>query len=239
MAALKARRIGDSIVWHQGANRHRLVDAIGPSVVKYVDDFVRSPLAAADAPLGWTVTLVEAGGGESTITKPDGIVGGLLLTTDANEDDGINMQLTGESFSLSSSATAVYFGARLKASEATQSDFLVGLCITDTTLLGGMTDGVYFEKLDGGTGISFVTEKDSSETQTDSLATFAADTYIELEFYWVSGSVKAYINGTLVATHTATIPNDELLTPSLHFLAGSTTAKTLTLDWVRAIQIGR
>ncbi len=239
MAALKARRIGDSIVWHRGANRHRLVDAIGPSVVKFIDDFTNGGLSAADAPLGWSVTLVEAGASESTITKTDNLGGALLLTTDANEDDGINMQLAGESFSLASTVTAVYFGARLKASEATQSDFLVGLCITDTDLLGGMTDGVYFEKLDGGTGISFTTEKDSSETQTDNLATFAADTYVELEFYWVPGSVKAYINGTLVATHTATIPDDELLTPSLHFLAGSTTAKTLTWDWVRAIQIGR
>lgn len=236
---LKARRIGDSIVWHRGANRHRLVDAIGPSVVKYIDDFINTGLPAADAPLGWTVTLVEAGASESTITCPDEVGGALLLTTDANEDDGINMQLDGESFELTSGQSAVYFGARLKASEATQSDFLVGLCITDTTLLGGMTDGVYFEKLDGGTGISFVTEKNSTETQTDSLATFAADTYVELEFYWVSGSVKAYIDGTLVATHTANIPDDEQLTPSLHFLAGSTTAKTLTLDWVRAIQIGR
>lgn len=236
---LKARRVGDNIVWHRGASRARLVDAIGPDVIKYINDFENSGLSAADAPIGWSITLVEAGAGESTITCPDEIGGALLLTTDANENDGINMQLDGESFELTSGQRLVHFYARLKASEATQSDFLVGLCITDTDLLGGLTDGVYFEKLDGGTGISFVTEKDSTETQTDSLATFAADTYIELEFYWVSGSVRAYINGTLVATHTANIPDDEALTPSLHFLAGSTTAKTLTLDKISAIQIGR
>jgi hypothetical protein len=236
---LKARRIGDSIVWHRGANRHRLVDAIGPSVVKYIDDFTNTQLSAADAPLGWTVTLVEAGAGESTITCPDEVGGALLLTTDANENDGINMQLDGESFELTSGQTAVYFGARLKASEATQSDFLVGLCITDTDLLGGMTDGVYFRKVDGSTSVAAVTEKDSTETETTGVLTFAADTYYELEWYWVSGSVKFYVDGVLVATHTANIPDDEQMTPSLHFLAGSTTAKTLTLDWVRAIQIGR
>lgn len=239
MAGMNSRQIGGNLVFHRDGHQHRLLDAFGPDVVKYVDDFTNSGLSAADAPLGWSVTLVEAGASESTITCPDEVGGALLLTTDANEDDGINMQLDGESFELTSGQTAVYFGARLKASEATQSDFLVGLCITDTTLLGGMTDGVYFEKLDGGTGISFVTEKDSTETQTDSLATFAADTYIELEWYWDGTSVYAYIDGELVATHTTNIVDDEAITPSLHFLAGSTTAKTLTWDWVRAIQIGR
>lgn len=237
--ALKARRIGDAVAWYRGANRHRLVDAIGPNVVKYLEDFERSPLSAADSPLGWTVTLVEAGAGESTITCPDEVGGALLLTTDANENDGMNLQLDGESFELTSGQRAVYFGVRVKANEAAQSDWLAGLCITDTDLLGGMTDGVYFEKLDGSTGISAVTEKDSTETQTDSLATFAADTYIELEFYWTSGQVKFYIDGVLVATHTTNIPDDEQLTPSLQFLAGSAGAKTLTWDWIRAIQIGR
>jgi hypothetical protein len=94
-----ARQIAGNLAFYN-RTKHRLVDAIGPDVVKYVDDFVVSPLAAADAPLGWTVTLVEAGGGESTITKVDGIGGELLLTTDANENDGINMQLAGESFEL-------------------------------------------------------------------------------------------------------------------------------------------
>ena len=239
MAGMNSRQIGGNLVFHRDGHQHRLLDAFGPDVVKYVDDFTVSGLAAADAPLGWTVTLVEAGAGESTITCPDEVGGALLLTTDANENDGINMQLDGESFELTSGQTAVYFGARLKASEATQSDFLVGLCITDTDLLGGMTDGVYFRKVDGSTSVSAVTEKDSTETEATGVLTFAADTYYELEWYWVSGSVKFYVDGVLVATHTTNIPDDEQLTPSLHFLAGATTAKTLTLDWVRAIQIGR
>src|SRR6185369_13767992 len=105
-------------------------------------------------------------------------------TTDANEDDGIEMQLAGEAFELTTGQAATYFGIRFKADEATQIDILAGLCITDTTLLGGMTDGVYFEKLDGGTGTSFTVEKNSTETQADALATFAADTWTIWEFYW-------------------------------------------------------
>jgi hypothetical protein len=42
-----------------------------------------------------------------------------------------------------------------------------------------------------------------------------------------------------VATHTTNIPDNELLTPSIHFLTGDAAAETLTVDWVRAIGIGR
>lgn len=238
MATTKSKYIAGAYTLYE-THAKRLLNAEGLSVVKYFEDFVQSPLAAADAPLGWTVTLVEAGAGESTITKPDGSGGTLLLTTDANEDDGINMQLTGESFGFSSSQYATYFGIRLQISDATQSDFLVGLCITDTTLLGGMTDGVYFEKLDGSTSLSCVTEKDSTETQTDSVGTVVADTYMILEFYFNGTSVEFFVDGTSVASHTTNIVNDELVTPSIHFLAGAAAVKTMTIDWVRAIQIGR
>lgn len=242
MADVRGTRINGNLAYYDNAKHLRhFVDAHGPDVIKYLANrFMNSTLSAADAPLGWTVTLVEAGAGESTITKPNGVDGGLLFTTDANEDDGINAQLVGEMFKLNTNCQALYFYARLQASEATQIDWLVGLCITDTTLLGGMSDGIYFEKLDGGTGVSFVTEKDSTETQSDSLATFAADTDVELEFFYdkVAATVYAYINGAQVAAHTTNICDDEDLTPSLHVLAGSAAARTLTLKDVRAIQIG-
>ncbi len=236
---LHAKYIAGNLAYWD-THRQRLVDAIGADVVKFTDDFVHSPLAAADAPVGWTVTLVEAGAGESTITKPDGIGGTLLITTDANEDDGIEMQLVGESFELTAEQSAVYFGIRFQASEATQNDILAGLCITDSTLLGGMSDGVYFEKLDGGTGTSFTVEKNATETQADALAVFAAATWTIWEFYWDGAILKAYINGVLVATPVLTnLPDDEFLTPSIQVLAGSAAINTLTIDWIRAIQIGR
>lgn len=230
-----ASQLGTTTLRH-----HRLIDAYGPDVIKFDERFLNPLLTAADAPLGWTVTLVEAGAGESTITKPDGVDSGLLFTTDSNENDGINFQYKGEPFKASSSCYALYFMARFQASEATQIDWLMGLCITDTDLLGGMTDGIYFEKLDGSTSMSCTTEKNSTETQTDSIGTFAAATDTTLEFYYDKGtaSVYFYLNGTLVATHTTNICDDEDLTPSLQVLAGSANARTLTLKHVRAIQVG-
>lgn len=242
MADIIGQRIAGNIVYIDRAKHQRhVVDAIGPDVIKYLANrFVNSTLAAADAPLGFTITLVEAGAGESTITKPDGVDGGLLFTTDANENDGINAQLDGEMFKLNANCRALYFYARLQANEATQLDFLTGLCITDTDLLGGVSDGIYFEKLDGGTGLSCVTEKDSTETQTDSIGTFAADTDVELEFVYdkASATVYFFVNGAQVAAHTTNICDDEDLTPSLQVLSGSAGAKTLTLKDLRVIQIG-
>jgi hypothetical protein len=238
MAEVLGKRIAGNIVYTGGHDK-RLVGAFGPDVVHYFDDFLNSGLAAADAPVGWTVTLVEAGAGESTITKVDAAGGAIRLTTDANEDDGVQMQLTGESFEFSSDQRATYFGVRMRSGEATQSDFVIGLCITDTTLIGGMTDGVYFRKADGSTSVSFVTEKDSTETETTGVLTFAADTDYLLEFYFDGTSIEAFVDGVSVASHTANIPNDELLTPSVALLAGSAAVETLDVDWIRALQIGR
>jgi hypothetical protein len=132
----------------------------------------------------------------------------------------------------------VYFGINFQVSDATQSDMLVGICITDTTLLGGMTDGVYFECLDGSTDINFVLEKDSTETTSAAaVGTLADATNITLEFFFDGTNIDAYVNG-VVQTRLATtnLPDDEQLTPSIAFLAGEAVAKTMTVNWWRSIK---
>lgn len=238
MANLRSRYIGGALAFWD-THRKRIVKAIGGDVFGYEDDFVKSTQNSADTLEGWTVTLTEAGGGDSTITYPDAVGGAVLLTTDAAENDGLSLQLDGESYEITSDQSAVYFGIKFKCDEATQNDVLVGLCITDTDLTGGMTDGIYFEKLDGGTSFSCVTEKDSTETQTDTVGTLAANTDVVLEFYFDGTSVEFFVNGASVATHTTNIPNDESLTPSIELLAGSAAARTMTIDWIRCFQIGR
>ena len=235
--ALQSRRINGNLVYYS-SHRKNIIDAVGPDCIRFFEDFI-VPVATADALVGWTTTLVEAGSGESTVTIPDASAGELLITTDANEDDGVELQKIGENFGMSTSQYGTYFGIRFKVSEATQSDFIVGLCITDTTLLGGMTDGCYFRKVDGSTSLAAVTEKNSTETETTGVHTVAADTYFILEFFFDGTSIEYFVNGTSVASHTTNICDDELLTPSMHFLAGSTVAKTMTVDWIRAIQVGR
>lgn len=228
-------RQGALVYWD--THRKRIIDAIGPNVVK--QDLGNALIASADTPAGFTTTLVEAGAGETTVAGATVTGGGLLITTDAADNDGANIQGAGEPFSLVA-GNIVYFRCLLESSEETQNDFFAGLAITDTTLLGGVTDGVYFEKVDGGTGISFVVEKDSTETQADSLGTMAVTTEFDLEFYWDGSTLEAFINGASVATPALTnLPDDEELTLSFHGLTGEAVAHTFTLHKCYAIQIGR
>lgn len=231
---VKSKYIRGNVVYLDG---QRWFDALGPNVAKFVEEFVNTPFDGADAPAAFTTTLVETGGAETTVALNAGADGGtLLITTDAADNDGANIQAKGEAFK--PLTYQLYFGARFKISEATQSDFLIGLCITDTDLLGGMTDGIYFRKVDASTTMNFVLEKDSTETATAFGTAIAADTWYVLEFFFDGTNVDWYVNGVLQTRPAITnLPNDEHLTPSVHVLTGSAASITAEVDWIRTIQI--
>lgn len=226
-------------------HRKRLVDAIGLDVVKFHEDFnvgrgQTSSEFTADSP--WTITRVEGGAGESTIAIIDGSGGIARITTDDAENDGINAQLIGEAYELTADQH-LYFGAfGVKISDATQSDLFLGLAITDTDILGGVTDRIGFEKLDGSTDLKFMVEKDSTETLSAAVHTVVAATGFDIEFYWngEQSILEAFVNGVSVATPAITnLPNDEFLRVSWQFLAGTTAAVTCDIDRITVIQIGR
>lgn len=236
--AVKATTIRGNLVYWQ-THRKRLVHAIGKDCVVYNEDFVNCHHNSGELDLNWTVTRVEAGAGESTIAIVDGVGGICRITTDANEDDGINAQLIGEAFELTSDQH-LYFGAfGVTLSDATQSDLFLGLAITDTDILGGVTDRIGFEKLDGSTALKCMLEKDSTETLSSSLATVSTSA-MDLEFYWNGSAVEFFVNGSSVATPAVTnLPNDEILRVSWQFLAGAAAAKTCDIDRITCIMIGR
>src|SRR3990167_4401864 len=164
-----SRQINGNLAFYSG-NRGRLVDAVGADVIKSLNDFLPGVHSSGEMDLDWAVTRVETGGGESTFAIIDGAGGIARITTDAFENDGINAQAIGEAFKLAS-GNVLYFGARAKISEATELDFFLGLAITDTDILGGVTDRIGFEKLDGVTTVKAMLEKDSAETLSGTLAT--------------------------------------------------------------------
>lgn len=242
MAFVRQKYIKGNLVYYSDANLIRYFDAIGPDVVKYVDDFTGGPGVDAAFDNNWTITRVEGGAGESTITRVDGVGGLARITTDAAENDGINAQLIGEAFELTTDQH-LYFGAfGCTISDATESDFFLGLAITDTDILGGVTDRIGFQKLDGATDLKCMIEKDSTETLSASLLTVADATSFDIEFYWNgdTGVVDFYVNGAhATAPATTNLPNDEQLRLTWQFLTGTTAAKTMDIDAIRVIQIGR
>jgi hypothetical protein len=227
---------GNLLFWD--THRKRIVDAMGVDIIKYLEDFSGGgPGSDAVFDDDWTVTRVEGGAGESTIAKGDGAGGIATITTDAADNDGINMQLLGESFKLAS-GNILYFGIKLKASATTQNDFFVGLAITDTDILGGVTDRIGFEKLDGVTAVTAMLEKDSTETLSGTLATLDTSYHI-YEFYFDGTNVEFFIDGVSVyVPATTNLPNDEELRVSIHALTGEAVAKTFDIDWIRCVQLG-
>jgi len=239
MAVVATKTVNDQLVYYDAAYAHRWLDAYGPNVVKWLEEGQQTPYLAANSLACCTTTLVTTGAGEA-IANVAGATGGEILITTANlTDDGWNIQLNGESFYFAS-AWPAYFGIRFKSDEATNSDFLFGWCITDTDLLAARTDGIYFVKVDGSTSVGFVVEQDSAATTVAGVQTFAANTYYVYEIVYNGSVVSAYINGALVATvavSNVNFPNDEYLTPSLHFITGEDATNTATIDWIRAIQV--
>jgi len=184
----------------------------------------------------WTITTTEAGTGSASEAITSGAGGQLLLTNAAGDNDLDFLQLKGESFKLSSSKRA-FFEARFKVSDATQSDFVMGLQITDTTPLA-TTDGVFFIKDDGDTNLDFIVEKDSTSTDTTAIHTMVDDTFVVVGFFIDpnTSQVSYFINSSEpVGVVNTNLPDDEELTVSFGIQNGAAAAKTMTVDYVNVI----
>ena len=177
----------------------------------------------------WTVTETDAG---ATQALADGDGGLLLITNTAADNDLVSLQKKGESFRFES-GKALFFEARFKVSDATQSDVVIGLQITDTTPLD-VTDGVFFIKADGAATVNFLVEKNNTATTASSIATMANDTYIRLGFYYDgSSAVQYFVNGTYTGSSVTTnLPDDEDMTITIAIQNGEAAAKTMTVDYV-------
>lgn len=211
-------------------------DAVGDKLAfhEYFNDF--NTYVAAD----WTITTTEAGLGSATEALADEQFGALLITNDDADNDADFFQLASESFKYVS-GKRLYFAARFKVSDATQSDFVMGLQITDTTPTD-VTDGIFFKKDDGDANLDFRVEKDGIGTDEAAIHTMVDDTYVKVEFYYdgrtdSNAAIQVFVDGVRVAGVALTnAPDDELLTVSFGIQNGEAAAKTMTLDYVRAVQ---
>lgn len=235
MPGMEAVNIQGNIIYVEKGLRQRWLHAFGPTI-----NFVR--FKGFDWPVltdnlaGFVGTLVEAGASESTVSLAIAEVGGgLLITSDANENDGVNLQMKGTAFQCAA-GKPFYFGCRFKVSEATQSDFYVGLAVVSTDALGGVTDGVAFRKPDGSAACVLVVEKNSTETTA---AALTVDTsFHAYEIVWDGATLNFYVDGVQLATPAQTnVPDDERLTPTIQFLNGDANSRTMTIDWLAAGQI--
>lgn len=213
----------------------RLAIAQDPSVAFTHFDHFHS-YAAAD----WTITTTEAGAGDATEAITDEQGGVLLITNDAADNDSDELQRVGETFTLVPGKPA-WVEAAFKINDVTQSDFLFGLCITDTTLIDGMTDGVFFQCDDGDAVLDWHVIKDSTETSSNGATpvTLADGEWFRTGIkLLVDGSIEMWVNGVKVQSYSgANIPNDELLRFSMAIQNGEAVAKTLSADYMDGVQM--
>ena len=188
----------------------------------------------------YTITTTEAGSGNASEAITSGAGGQLLITNDDADNDLDFFQLKGESFKWDATKR-MFFSARFKTNDATQSEIVMGLQITDTTPLD-VTDGIFFLKIDGDTQPDLIIEKDnSSSLSVVEMDAMEDDTFVTLSFEYdpldvaTGGAVfRAYQDNVQVGeiTGTTNAPDDEDLTISFGIQNGEAAAKTLTIDFI-------
>lgn len=196
-------------------------------------DATSGTLARADC------TIVEAGAGETLVVNSLTAGNWLTITTDANENDSANIQVKGSNFSLAA-GKPLYFGIKCSIDDATQSDVLIGLAGTDTTLgaahaIAVGASFVGFTKLDAVTAGYFKTI--TTATEGNSAAAFTMGTTMKTyEFYWDGYKLFGYVDGVQIACFTTNIPT-AVLRPSIFVAAGSAAVRILEVAWMRVIQV--
>lgn len=220
-----------------GANYRALREmpiSINPDFFEISDDFVGIVFNSTN---DWTVVKDS---GATVALVADAVGGELALTSTATTDnDGASIQ-GNEIFAVAADKN-IYFQTRIKCTDADQTDLCAGLSVNFATNPEAMltaADRIVFQVDDGNASILCKTEKDGTETSTDSGIELVDATYILLAFSVNgTGAVKFYINSTLVATHGTNIPDDENMTVAAMSLSGNATGTRITtLDYIIAAE---
>lgn len=183
----------------------------------------------------WIVT--ESGDGTQVLTAADG--GTLVITNAAADDNSVFIQNAIASF-LPEAGKRMFFRARFKVSDATQSDFQIGLVVTDTTPLDA-TDGIYFQKDDGDAQLDVYVRKNATtgSVSATNIATVVSDTYMTAGFeYDGKESCRFFVNDVQLTTLSASssfLP-DTTLNVSFGIQNGEAVAKSMTLDYILAVK---
>jgi hypothetical protein len=208
---------------------------VNPDYVVLMDDFTG---IALDATSDWTVVKDS---GASAAIGADAESGTLVLSSAATTDnDGASVQ--GNEIFRVASGRDIWFETKCWITDAEEDnmDLCVGLTINFATNPEAMltaTDRIVFQINDGGTSILAITEKNGTETSTDT--GLDAEAFSQTLGFHVkgTGSVEFFVNRVKVATHTTNIPDDENLAVGAMQLSGSATGtKSANIDYLLASQ---
>jgi len=207
-----------------------------PDYVVYMDDFTG---IALDGTNDWTIVKDS---GASVAIAADVVNGAIAMSSTATTDnDGSSIQ--GNEIFAVAAGRDIWFETKLTPTDA-EGDALeicAGMTVNFATNPEAMltaADRIVFQVDDGGSAILCKTEKDGTETSTDSGVEIVSGTEVTLGFHVKgTGSVEFFVNRNLVATHATNIPDDENLAMAIMQLSGSATGtKSISVDYVFAAQ---
>lgn len=191
----------------------------------------------------WTLTTTEAGAGSASEAVANEPGGQLVVTNDAADNDLDAFQWAGGAGATKETFQFIVgkkldIVARFKVLEVIQCDLMIGLYITDTDPIGGVSDGLYVRSNDGSAELFAVIEKDAAES-TVTMGNLVANTWTDIELYYdgESDHVSVYRDGTRVGALPLTnAPNDEALAVSFVIQNGEAVINVFTMDYIGASQ---
>lgn len=204
--------------------------SVGLDTVSYANDF----FTVGSTTLDWTLTGVS-----STFAITDGL-GGVALVTPGGASTVTTVAGAHNGFQFVA-GQAFWYLCRIKVNAVTSTkSFLFGL---QTGTSATSTDGIWFVKPASSTSLNLVSRVGStSTTVVTGVTTVAADTYVDVGFYYNGADVLVYSSDVLVARITAptigssaTTLTNALLTPVFQTSPTATT-DTLSIDYVLAAQ---
>lgn len=188
----------------------------------------------------WTVTETDAAATQACLGTNAGGHGGILALT---QDSGgsataVNqIQYANENFILSTSKR-FWLKTRFSLTAGTMANFgaLVGLAITDTTAVAGVSDGIFFRKPTGGSTLSAVLCLNSTETTIAMSTSITTATYYTAALYYNGkDEVSVWLDGTKVGsttTLTNLVTDEELAVTIASLNATAAAANVLSVDYV-------
>lgn len=184
----------------------------------------------------WTV-VKDTGASVGIVADKAG--GELALTSTATTDnDGASIQ--GNEVFLPAAGKDIWFEARVKKSDADQSDLFVGLCenfATNPEACLTASNRIGFQIDDGNASILAKSEKADTETSMDTEQDSADATYVKLGFHVVGlDKIEFFVNRVKRATITTNIPIVEMAVAAFHLSGDANGTHVATLDYVFAMQ---
>ena len=186
----------------------------------------------------WTVNI---DGTSDAVALDSTQTGGCIkVTLGSSGGEEVNLQALGAGFALdAASPRKIWWESRIKLHDVSGAGFFVGLASNaggeEVTMIDSLEDGLGFICATGATpNINSIGAKGNTETQTDTTADIADDTWVTLSFYHDGNIAHFYVNGLLKVSTSSNLPNDgTILFPSIEFTSVGTDQDVTYVDYVR------